>query len=321
MDPLTRLEIEHTCRESGNTFQRRARLMQSIWREERGYPMGISTDANPPRPIGSVLEAGWAEESLANFLTDTIRDVVRAEVLDPVRSHGKLYGRPRIFQNLLSSQPLCFNLFGELQRDLPLATDVMSRMTDGRVREVTGIDFEHSPGRGDPTYIGDSSAFDVFIRFRNGDGRRGFIGIECKYHEDLKGGGDHYRDLYARRASEMGCFHPDRMSMLRKPRLQQIWRDHLLAGATRMADGYGDGLFVVLRPTDNAACADAVAEYRSCLTDEDTFAEWLLEDMLLALRLNTDDWWVEQFNDRYLAFDKVDVELARLAADGRDVTG
>lgn len=151
MDPLTRLEIQHTCRESGNTFQRRARLLQSIWREEQGYPMGISADANPPRPIGSVLEAKWAQASLANFLTDTIRDVVRAEVLDPVRSRGKLYGQPRIFQNLLSSQPLCFNLFGELQRDLPLATSVMSDMTEGRVQEVTGIDFEHSPGRGDDT--------------------------------------------------------------------------------------------------------------------------------------------------------------------------
>lgn len=112
----------------------------------------------------------------------------------------------------------------------------------------------------------------------------------------------------------MGCFDPNGIAMLRRPRLQQIWRDHLLAGATRRADRYEDGLFVMLRPGDNAACAAAVAEYRSCLTEEETFAEWLLEDMILTLRVNTDAWWVELFHDRYLAFDKVDVELARLAA-------
>ena len=38
----------------------------------------------------------FARETLANFMTDTTREVVRAEVLDPVRGAGKVYRAPRI---------------------------------------------------------------------------------------------------------------------------------------------------------------------------------------------------------------------------------
>lgn len=316
MDPLTRLEIEHTCRESGNTFQRRARLMQSIWREERGYPMGISTDANPPRPIGSVLEAGWAEVTLANFLTETIRDVVRGE-LEPVKKRGKLCEEERLLRNCLSSQPMCFNLFAELQCDLELATAVVRDMVGCEIDRVTGVEFEYSPGRGDARYTADSSAFDVLFRFDTRRGGRGLLGIEVKYHEKLNASVAKHRPRYDEVSSVMGCFAPDPEGRLRKNPLQQIWHTHLLAGSMIDADAYEVGHFGVLRPRDNATCARGVAEYRACLTDEKTFSEWLLEDVVQVLRRHTDASWVEAFWDRYLDFGKVDRELARLASDER----
>ena len=70
----------------------------------------------------------WAKETLSNFMTETAKQAVRNEVLDPIRSKGKLYGKPRIYDNLLSSQPLCFNLFASLQQDLTLATTTVQSM-------------------------------------------------------------------------------------------------------------------------------------------------------------------------------------------------
>jgi hypothetical protein len=87
----------------------------------------------------------------------------RSEVLDKRKSTGKLYGKPRIFNDLLSSQPLAFNLFGEWQADLGLASRVIETMSGGRFCEVAAVEFEQSPGRSDPRYTGDRSAFDVFI--------------------------------------------------------------------------------------------------------------------------------------------------------------
>ena len=101
-------------------FQRSARILQSMWRAEQGYEIGELKTKSGSRLLGSRLVMPWAQDKLANYLSDTIKCVVGDEVMDPVKSKGKLYGKPRIFNDLLSSQPLCFNLFAELQRDLPL---------------------------------------------------------------------------------------------------------------------------------------------------------------------------------------------------------
>lgn len=318
---ITELARSHHAYEkvdgAGDTFQRRARILQSIWREERDFPIGrYSPPRHDERTMGSLLEMPWAEETLANYLTDTIKHVVRSEVLDPVRRRGKVYGQPRIFDNLLSSQPLAFNLFGELQRDLELATAVLGDLAPIRISQVTRIDFEYSPGRGDPRYLNDGTAFDVFVEFTTPPGGSGFLGIEVKYHEDMRGRPARHRPEYDRVGMEMDCFADGSATRLQGMPLQQIWRDHLLMGATRHTDGYDEGCSVLLRPRDNTACARAVSAYRACLSNENTFSEWLLEDVVTALRRHTDAEWVGLFHDRYLAFDKVDTELAAASRHG-----
>ena len=89
-------------------FQRKARAIQSLWRQEHGYPAGTPNNA----PLGSRLAMPLAAHTLANFGSDEIEQVVRDEVMDTARSSGTLSGKPRIFNNLLSSQPMTFNLFG-----------------------------------------------------------------------------------------------------------------------------------------------------------------------------------------------------------------
>jgi len=213
----------------------------------------------------------WAQKTLANYLTEPIQDVVRAEVCDPVASAGKLYGKPRIFDNLLSSQPLCFNLFGELTNDLHLASAVVSSLSNGRFTEVTSIAFEYSPGRGDVRYLNDRSAFDVFVHCRTADGGTGFLGIEVKYHENLAGAAGKDKRRYDEVADLMGCFSEDR-GLLKASPLQQIWRDHLLAGITRIEGGYDDGMFVMLYPQNNPHVSNAIDGYRAQLLSDETFA-------------------------------------------------
>jgi hypothetical protein len=130
MDGLDRLAKDYDVfvASDGAGFKRRARVLQSMWREGQGYPMG----EHRGRPLGSRLPMPWAEETLANYLTGPIRQVVRDEVLNQEPGGEKLFQTPRIFANLLSSQPLCFNLFGELQQDPALATAVMRTLAPDR---------------------------------------------------------------------------------------------------------------------------------------------------------------------------------------------
>lgn len=287
-------------------FQRKARLLQSLWREEQGYPIGVHKYNGKSRPLGSRLAMPWAEESLANYLTENIKEVVRTEVLDKRKSKGKLYSKPRIFNDLLSSQPLCFNLFGELQRDLSFATKFFSELIPAGAQEVTGINFEYSPGRGEERYTGDHSAFDVYVTYTTPSGGNGFLGIEVKYHENLKDQAADHRQRYDEIAVDMGCFDPDQYPKLKNQPLQQIWRDHLLAGIHKKVDGFEEGYFVFLFPEKNLACQSAINSYKECLVDPASMLAWTVEDVISTIQEFTNEEWVENFIDRYLNFPKID---------------
>lgn len=71
-----------------------------MWREGQG----LSKGNHRGKPLGPRLAMPAAEQHLQNYPSDTIRQVVKREVLGP-KNEGKLYARPRIFNDLLSSQP------------------------------------------------------------------------------------------------------------------------------------------------------------------------------------------------------------------------
>jgi len=294
----------HVLVKSDNDFKRQARVLQSMWRESRGYPIG----AHRGQPLGSRLAMPWAKETLANYLTETIREVFRAEVLDNPESTQQVFQKPRVFRNLLSSQPLCFNLFGELQQDLALATRVMEDLAPTRIAQVNDIRFEYSPGRGDPRYTDDHSAFDVYLEFRTPRNKTGFVGIEMKYTEELGRPPARHRTRYDEVAGQMGCFKAKELVHLKAPPLEQIWRDHLLAGSLRIQDGFDDGFFALVYPSDNGYCARAVSRYRECLRDSNTFVAWHLEDIVASIQAHTDEVWIQEFFDRYLDFGKLRTE-------------
>jgi hypothetical protein len=279
-------------------FQREARVLQSLWRAEKRYECGHYRG----RRLGSLLKR--TEDPRANFLDDCTWSVVQT-VLEDAKGEGKLISRSRLFNNLLSSQPLAFNLFGHLSRDRPLATRVFAKMSPGRVAEVVSVDFEHSPGRGDRRFTGDRSAFDVFVRYRAATGGDGFAGIEVKYHEDLQNKPSKHHPRYDEIAAGMKCFAEGSLPQLRRRPLQQVWRDHLLAGSLLQTGEFSEGMFVVLSPARNQACEDVVKRYRACLTNSRTFEHWHLEDFVGVLRDETSEPWVTEFHDRYLDFDKV----------------
>jgi len=307
---IDKLAKQYLAFEKSDTsdFQRKARILQSMWRTEKGFEPGIFRG----RKLGSLLPMPWAKETLSNYLFDTIKQVVQDEVIDNPNDE-KLYSKPRIFNNLLSGQPLCFNLFAKLKVDLQLASKVFNALSPNRIKEVIKIEFEYSPGRRDPKYTGDRSAFDVYVEFLSDSGKKGFIGIEVKYHENLKNKPAEMRQRYFEIASKMNCFKESALGRLQEKPLEQIWRDHLLAGSILQADDFDDGFFVFLYPKGNNHCSQAIKDYRNCLTDSKTFEDWVMEDVVSSIQQFTQDKWIYLLYDRYLNFEKlqkVDQEIA-----------
>jgi len=178
MEQELKNECEKYCayHPQDSKFARYGRLLQSKWREKKGYPVAKSKDGTAY--YGNYIDACFAKKEKVNFLTENIRNLV-IEELNAAKETKALIREDRMWENLLSSQPLCFNLFGELRFNLELATTFFKNLFPERIDEVTDVLFEYSPGRRDPKYTGDRSAFDVFVKYIKGN-KNGFIGIEVK---------------------------------------------------------------------------------------------------------------------------------------------
>ncbi len=262
-----------------NAWQRKARRLQSEWRERHGLRPGLHRG----RPLASrlLLEDG-APPSLSGYMSAAAkRQVLRA--VEDAQVTQALLSRPRLWVDLLSSQPLCFNAFGEMEEDHDLALEVIRRVCPQPVSAVHRICFEYSPGRGDDRYTGNRSAFDVFIE-ASGPRGRGFIGIEVKYHEDLRVKAATDRE-YGQMASRAGVFVEAALPELLKPPLQQLLLDHLLALRMTAVDPekWQWGHFMFLHPRENTACSSVAARYSECLSDLDTFSTVTLESFCAAL--------------------------------------
>jgi hypothetical protein len=227
-------------------------------------------------PLSAVL--WWFFEYLNRFeiyfLTTAAHETAQARLAVTER-HQMLDAR-RLWADLLSSMPLCFNLFGDLAVDAQLA-DRAVRMwwpdVPGRVSEVR---FEHSPGRLDPAYLGNLSAFDAAVMLDLGDGTTGILGVETKYHEVVK------RELpkpqrlarYLEITARSGVFTAAAVDAVNGTDLLQLWLDHLLVLSMLQHPGgrWRWGRFVVVYPADNTNIGQACSRYRALRTADRTIA-------------------------------------------------
>jgi len=285
-----------------NEFSSYCRYLQSVWRESKGF-------SKAKEKLGNYLDLDFSRHSKANFLTPKIGKLVEREVNNSKNS-GKLISEPRIWYNLLSSQPLAFNLFGEFADDMNSATFFFRELFPEIIGIVTGIIFEYSPGRSNDKFTGDKSAFDVFVEYEAKDKKkRGFLGIEVKYVETLSEESKstaekifkNHGSRYCKIAKTSMIFKADIIEDLKIPPLSQIWRDHLLA--ISLQSDYDEGYFVFLSPLGNVKCQQALRKYQEYLINQDfhknLFIQVSLETCAKALtKLNSE--FSDEFTKRYI---------------------
>ncbi|MEZ4387217.1 MAG: hypothetical protein R3D98_06500 [Candidatus Krumholzibacteriia bacterium] len=287
-------------------FKRRARLQQALWREERGIPIGSQPmrpkEGQKSRPLGSRIDLGYALETGANFLSDSARECARRRVAHP-EPHQTL-DVDRLYSDLLSSMPMCFNLFGELAADLDLADEAVHAWWPDVPGRVSAVRFEWSPGRrlaGE--YLENRSAFDVAFELDLGRGRLGVLGVETKYHEDCrreKPPSDYRRTRYEYVSRSRGVLSRDRIYDILGTDLQQIWLDHLLAESMLLHESkrWTWAGFVLVHPGRNPSYAAATDRYRRLLETGADIRVNTLEELLEADVLP--DVMAAEFAKRYL---------------------
>lgn len=296
-----------------NRYQAYYRYLQSRWRELHNIPVKKKKGQSDKEVYGN-----YTSDPKANFMTEGIRSLVDSE-LSPEKKGDRLIDETRLRSNLLSSQPLCFNLFGELKSNREKALQFFNILYDNYFKSIDKIEFEYNPARRDPRLTGDRSAFDVFVEYTTTTEKQGFIGIEVKYSETLREGAatvndilnkqfcdeprtrrDRYRELSA------GLFADKNFGELEKLPLFQIWRDHLLAVSMCKAfsEDYDEGVFLFLAPYSNQKCRDGVKMYTDLLLKSEGvdshFCHAWLEEYIETLDKVFDEGWTKDMRTRYL---------------------
>jgi hypothetical protein len=287
-------------------FRAAARLRQALWREERGLPIGYySPERGARRKLGNRLST-YAGLTGANFLDPEIARLVRRELA--YREPGACVDENRVWSNLLSSMPLTFNLFGGLKLNPSCAESLFRRLYPELVKKVSHIQFEHSPGRGDPCFTADGTAFDAFVSCRGPDGSKTFLAFEVKYAETMTEPEARLRPRYDEWSKESGLFNePDHPDLRRSP-LQQCWREHMLAQALVANGLYDAGVYVLLAPEQNNQVARAGAAYARHLRNEPDkvrFEQMALEGLIAAIGKAGAKGLAAALNERYCDFSAV----------------
>lgn len=218
----------------------------------------------------------------------------------------------RLKTNLLSSMALTFNLLAPLALNRSNSDALLSALLQDFREATQDALFEHSPGRGDPRFTGDYSAFDALIRYAKSDGRRGFVAIEVKYSESMNEPVPRINPRYGELAEASELFTEPKEPALRSNPLQQLWREHLLAQTMIDAGLYDEGYFLLIAPALNYHAQDAATAYQARLREPAEgrviFANATLEQAIEAIRYS-DPSHAEALYRRYCDSWAVDGEL------------
>ena len=302
--------------ERDNRFTARMRLHQSWYRAEvLKVGWGTGPGPNGKRELGSMLlpDDGAGGQ---NFLTPQILDVARRRMADKTGTVDEY----RLRHNMLSSQPMCFNLFGHLELNLDLATRTFAAL-DPDVQRVTCVLMEYAP---EPAadHLNDRTAFDAFVAYERRGGGKGFFGIETKLTEKFSQK-EYDTPAYRRWLEVPGA--PWRLETADElPRMahNQLWRNHLLAYSLQhLSEEYATGTVAVVGHPLDLELTQTIAGYRALLKEPDCLRVWTVADVVEAashaVQTDLDRDWLEAFKVRYLRLDLSEEDWRAFQQAGR----
>lgn len=245
---------------SESEFKQRMRFHQAWW---RAFVLAEEPGNHPVRKnetLGSTIMNG--KNNHKNFLSKKTVDAINKTISEREESHFGILQEDRLFNNLLSSQPLCFNFFGELKNCPALALKVLQRFYPD-LTEVVWVKFEFAP---EERYTNDNSAFDVAFEVRAGD-KTGLLGLECKYTDSFSAteyDKDAYRLIYSQ-GNHMAFIEPYEKYTTSK--FNQLFRNQLIGEALVQNEKYNFVLTGLFCHQDDKDARKTATEFQGMLKD------------------------------------------------------
>ena len=314
-------------------FTQKCRELQGKYREAMGEPMGYGPRPKSPNKQINMLVDG--DKTGKNFVNEFTFNHAKCRV-NNLQPHETI-DEYRLFNNMLSSQPMAFNLFCPFMQMIKkgkgeAVTNIFKAIfPDKHIGEVTevGLEFLHEDIE---NYLNDRTAMDAIVRYNDTDGKPAFIAIETKYADVLGENTGSANAYYDKWIKQIGMFKPDTEAELiksvetvkaiktekdenKKKALKQklksmkivtqIYRNFLLTECYGIREGANRCYSVVLAPAQHPTTEHEVASLKNELKPEYQYKISVisLEDFILrTLEVcpEEDKAPFEYFGDRYL---------------------
>ena len=270
-------------------FTEQCRKLQSCFREKNGWEMGVGPYRSSKKLQINMIVDG--ENTGHNFVNDFAFKYAKDRVNH--KQNNETFDEYRLFNNLLSSQPMAFNLF------CPFIE--MFEKVEKVELEYLHTDIEN--------YLNDKTAMDAIIRYIDKEGKKSFIAIETKYTDVLGTNSASKTMLHKEWIKRLAEFKKESEEELlnNKKLISQIYRNFLLAECYRVLEGANNCYSVVLAPAQHPTTKEEVKSLKEELKPEFQYkiTSVTLEDFIektLEICPQNENAPFVYFKDRYLVF-------------------
>ena len=231
------------------------------------------------------------------------------------KRHNETIDEHRLFNNMLLSQPMVFNLFSPFIQMLKegkeevVTTIFKAIFPDKHIREVTKVELEFLHTKIE-NYLNDCTAMDAIVRYKDTEGKPAFIAIETKYTDVLgenTSNKERAQDRYREWIKRIGMFKPETEAKLLSGEkvISQIYRNFLLTECYGIVEGANRCYSVVLAPAQHPTTKKEVASLKDELLPEYqykissvTLEEFAKKALKTSPKGNRYPFWY--FRNRYL---------------------
>ena len=274
-------ELIGSAPKSDKDFTKRMRIHQGWW---RAFVLAEKEGKHPLKDNQTVCNTIiYGDKTDKNFLSDTIAKVVHHTVIERKESDSGIIEEDRLFNNLLSSQPLCFNFFSELKEDTSLALKILNNL-GFNITEVEDVVFEYAP---EENYTTDNSAFDVALVVKKSD-KTGLIGLECKYTDSFSTkeyDKPAYRDIFNKSHVFIQDYEDYKASSY-----NQLFRNQLIAEALVQNKNYDFVITGLFCHQDDKAVETGKQFQKMLKGGEEVFKIITYQDFIEAMQRLDIDW-------------------------------
>ncbi len=295
-------------------LQANARLLQSHYREtvlkqEAGY----GPNENSETRYGNMIVNGHITGK--NFLTEEIFEYAKYRCA--TKKPSETIEQYRLMNNMLSSMPMCFNMFVPLRLAVERNEEFVNRLfrellievgVKQSVKRILRIEIEYVP-LPIAEYLNDKTAFDAFVVYEMEGNQKGILGIEAKYTDSL--GKNNPKDMNRPQsvAAEVNKFTDIAIRSI-GGYCPQIVRNYLLTEKYRLTNNYDISNSIVIALTADTDVEKEIFEFNGMLNSEaGPMKKVSWERFVQIVTANAPvlfNDWIKEFNNRYLDFSKVE---------------